>query len=92
MASFSLIRLIKFIWFVEVQFHKVEQFYAVITEIMLYLNQYAPVQDWRAVAIFPNKTTEPQRSVHYSELFASDRVKVVYLNEVEAESPLHWFS
>jgi predicted transposase/invertase (TIGR01784 family) len=78
----------KFIWFVEVQFHKVEQFYRqFITEIMLYLNQYAPVQDWRAVAIFPNRNTEPQRSVHYSELFASDRVKVVYLNEVEAESP-----
>ena len=78
----------KFIWFVEVQFHKVEQFYRqFITEIMLYLNQYAPVQDWRAVAIVPNRNTEPQRSVHYSELFASDRVKVVYLNEIEAESP-----
>ncbi len=78
----------KFIWFVEVQFQKVEEFYRqFITEIMLYLNQYAPVQDWRAVAIFPNRNTEPQRFSHYSELFASERVKVVYLNEIEAESP-----
>ena len=78
----------KFIWFVEVQFQKVEEFYRqFITEIMLYLNQYAPVQDWRAVAIFPNRQTEPHRSLHYRELFASDRVKVVYLNEIEAESP-----
>ena len=78
----------KFIWFVEVQFQKVEEFYRqFITEIMLYLNQYTPVQDWRAVAIFPNRNTEPQRFLHYSELFASDRVKVVYLNEIEAESP-----
>jgi len=78
----------KFIWFVEVQFQKVEEFYRqFITEIMLYLNQYAPIQDWRAVAIFPNRNTEPQRFLHYSELFASDRLKVVYLNEIEAESP-----
>ncbi len=78
----------KFIWFVEAQFQKVEEFYRqFITEIMLYLNQYAPVQDWRAVAIFPNRNTEPPRLLHYSELFASDRVKVVYLNEIEAESP-----
>ena len=78
----------KFIWFVEVQFQKVEEFYRqVIPELMLYLNQYAPVQDWRAVAIFPNRTTEPQRFLHYSELFASERVRAVYLNEIEAESP-----
>jgi predicted transposase/invertase (TIGR01784 family) len=78
----------KFIWFVEVQFQKVEEFYRqFITEIMLYLNQYAPVQDWRAVAIFPNRTTEPQRFLHYHELFASERVRAVYLNEIEAESP-----
>jgi predicted transposase/invertase (TIGR01784 family) len=78
----------KFIWFVEVQFQKVEEFYRqFITEIMFYLNQYAPVQDWRAVAIFPNRTTEPQRFLHYSELFASERVRAVYLNEIEAESP-----
>ncbi len=78
----------KLIWFVEVQFQKVEQFYRqFITEIMLYLNQYAPPQDWRAVAIFPNRNTEPPRSLHYRELFASDRVKVVYLNEIEAKSP-----
>jgi predicted transposase/invertase (TIGR01784 family) len=78
----------KFIWFVEVQFHKVEQFYRqFITEIMLYLNQYAPLQDWRAVAIFPNRNTEPAKSIHYQELFHASRLQVVYLNEIEAESP-----
>jgi hypothetical protein len=78
----------KFIWFMEVQFHKVEQFYRqFITEIMLYLNQYAPPQDWRAVAIFPNRNTEPAKSIHYQELFHASRLQVVYLNEIEAESP-----
>jgi predicted transposase YdaD len=54
---------------------------------MLYLNQYAPVQDWRAVAIFPNRNTEPVQSVHYEEIFRSNRLRVVYLNEIETESP-----
>lgn len=78
----------KLIWFVEVQFQKVDDFYRqFITEIMLYLNQYAPTQDWRAVAVFPNRQTEPQKSIHYQELFDSDRVRVVYLNELEQVSP-----
>lgn len=78
----------KLIWFVEVQFQKVENFYRqFITEIILYLNQYAPVQDWRAVAIYPNRATEAAKPSHYRELFDSQRLRVVYLNELEAETP-----
>ena len=78
----------KYIWFIEVQFQKVEGFYRqFISEIMLYLSQYAPQQDWRALAIFPNRATEPAKSRHYWEILGSDRFRVVYLNEIEAESP-----
>jgi len=78
----------KAIWFVEVQFQKVEDFYRqFITEIMLYLNQYSPVQDWQAVAIFPDRLTEPAKPTHYRELFDSKRLRAVYLNELTAETP-----
>jgi predicted transposase/invertase (TIGR01784 family) len=66
----------KLIWFIEVQFQKVEAFYRqFITEIMLYLNQYRPEQDWRAVVIYPNRQAEAPKPVHYQELFASNRRK-----------------
>jgi predicted transposase YdaD len=57
---------------VEVQFHKVEEFYRqFIMEIMLYLNQYQPVQEWRAIVIYPNRQTEAPKPAHYQEFFAS---------------------
>lgn len=77
----------KAIWFVEVQFQKVEEFYRqFITEIMLYLNQYAPVQDWRAVAIYPDRQTESAKPVHYRELFESGRLTAVYMNELAEDT------
>src|SRR5690242_11742421 len=42
------------IYFLEVQFQKDEAFYQrVFAEIFLYLYQYQPINDWRAVVIFP---------------------------------------
>jgi predicted transposase/invertase (TIGR01784 family) len=41
------------LYFVEVQFQNKPDFYwEFISEINLYLNQYKPVQDWKAIALF----------------------------------------
>jgi predicted transposase YdaD len=41
------------LYFVEVQFQNKTNFYwKFIAEINLYLNQYKPVQDWKAIAFF----------------------------------------
>ncbi|MCS6960834.1 MAG: Rpn family recombination-promoting nuclease/putative transposase [Pseudanabaenaceae cyanobacterium SKYGB_i_bin29] len=78
------------LWFVEVQFQKVETFYSeLFTEIFIYLNQYRPVSDWRAAVIFPSRKVEPEVGKHYQELYSSGRVRVIYLDELsEHKSPL----
>ncbi len=44
------------IYFVEVQFQDKSDFYwRFLTEIVIYLNQYKPVQDWIAVALFASR-------------------------------------
>ena len=73
----------KTIWFVEVQFQKVNEFYSqLFSEIFLFLRQYRPVQDWRVLVLFPDRQTEPALSRHYREL--QGRVRAIYLNELEA--------
>ncbi|MFN3926484.1 MAG: DUF2887 domain-containing protein, partial [Pseudanabaenaceae cyanobacterium] len=47
------------IFFLEVQFQYNPNFYwEFLSEIFLYLNQKKPVQDWIAVAIFPNQAVD----------------------------------
>ena len=76
------------IWFVEVQFQKVADFYSqFMAEIMLYLKQYQPVQDWRAVVIYPNRQTEAPVPAYCQEWFATQRLTAVYLNELTRETP-----
>ncbi|NJK33871.1 MAG: Rpn family recombination-promoting nuclease/putative transposase [Oscillatoriales cyanobacterium SM2_2_1] len=71
----------KFLWFVEVQFQKRDKFYGeLFTEIFIYLNQYQPVQDWRAAVLFPCRQIEPERSIHYEGLFS--KVVAVYMDEL----------
>jgi predicted transposase/invertase (TIGR01784 family) len=78
----------KTIWFVEVQFQKVADFYSqFMAEIMRYLKQYQPVQDWRAVVIYPNRQTEAPVPDHCQEWFATQRLTAVYLNELTRETP-----
>jgi predicted transposase/invertase (TIGR01784 family) len=73
----------KTIWFVEVQFQKVNEFYSqLFSEIFLFLQQYRPVQDWGVLVLFPDRQTEPALSRHYREL--QGRVRAIYLNELEA--------
>jgi predicted transposase/invertase (TIGR01784 family) len=69
--------------FTEVQFQpKVDFYWAFVSEIYLYLNQYKPVQDWQAVAIFARRSYDPGELPHFQELFASDRIVRVYLEDL----------
>jgi len=69
-------------YFVEVQFQQDETFYArFFAEIFLYLKQFS-VKKWRAVVIYPNRTTEQKEREAYSVLLESECVKRVYLDEL----------
>ncbi|MBH8562973.1 Rpn family recombination-promoting nuclease/putative transposase [Nostoc sp. CENA67] len=71
------------IYFLEVQFQKDEAFYQrVFAEIFLYLFQYQPINDWRAVVIFPRRSLEPNEPRPYRLLLNSPLVQRVYLNEL----------
>ena len=73
----------KNIWFVEVQFQKVNEFYGqLFSEIFLFLQQYRPVQDWGVLVLFPDRQMEPDLGKQYREL--RGRVRAIYLNELEA--------
>jgi len=80
----------KNIWFVEVQFQKRAEFYwEFIGEIFLYLSQYKPQNNWQAVAIFAKRSIEPELPKHLSELFASDRIVRIYLDELPQDESLN---
>ena len=70
-------------YFVEVQFQRNDDFYwDFFGEIFLYLKQYKPQQDWRAVAVFERPSRDPGERVQFREFFASQRLQRVYLNEL----------
>jgi predicted transposase/invertase (TIGR01784 family) len=74
------------IYFAEVQFQKEQRFYArLCTEIFVYLYQHQPEVDWQAVVIYPRRSLDMGVPAHYRELFASGRIKRLYLDEL-AES------
>jgi len=53
------------------------------TEINLYLNDYQPVNNWRAIAIFLEKRLDPKLPEHYSEYDKNPRLTRVYLNRLD---------
>jgi predicted transposase/invertase (TIGR01784 family) len=72
------------IYLVEVQFQNKPEFYwEFIAEINIYLNQYKPVQDWQAVAIFAKRSFEVKTLTAYQqELVANGRIVRIYLDEL----------
>jgi predicted transposase/invertase (TIGR01784 family) len=71
------------LYFVEVQFQRLERFYAnLFAKVFSYLNENRPGQDWRAVAIFPSRREQPRRHKPYDDLLASRRFKRIYLDEM----------
>ena len=76
------------IYFVEVQFQNKPDFYwEFIAEINLYLNQYRPVHDWKAVALFAQRRFGVESSTLYQqELLANGRIIPIYLDELTSGS------
>ncbi|KJH72123.1 Rpn family recombination-promoting nuclease/putative transposase [Aliterella atlantica] len=75
------------IYFVEVQFQPDRDFYArFLAEIFLYLRQNKPANNWRAVVLYPNQNADIADTKHYQEFFASERVRRIYLDRLEASA------
>lgn len=79
------------IYFIEVQFQPKSDFYwRFFTEIFLYISQYKPNNDWRAVAIFSHRNLDPGMPSQYRGFLMSQQIQFVYLDELgeTAESSL----
>ena len=71
------------IYFLEVQFQPKSDFYwRFFTEIFLYLGQYRPHNDWRAVAIFATRSLDPGMPRQYQGFLMNQQVQFVYLDEL----------
>jgi len=71
------------IYLIEVQFQQKEDFYwEYLSEIYLYLNQYRPAQDWKAIAIFARRSYEPEPRSHVQEMLDCQRILRVYLEDL----------
>jgi predicted transposase/invertase (TIGR01784 family) len=78
------------IFLAEVQFQPKEDFYSeFLAEIFLYLNQYRPIQDWQAVAIFAKHNSEPTPDKFCQELITLGRIKRVYLEDLRQQTNSH---
>ena len=76
------------LYFVEVQFQNKPDFYwEFIAEINLYLNQYKPVQEWKAIALFAQRRFDvTSLTIYQRELINSGRIIPLYLDEVRSGS------
>ncbi len=73
--------------FAEIQYYQDTKIYArLLSEVMLYLYQNPTRHDWRAVVIFPDQSFDPGIAQHYREFFDSQRIDVVYLQQLTFDS------
>lgn len=71
------------IYFVEVQFQKDENLYhRLFTEIFVYLGQYKPVQDFRAVVVWADEKMDYSLPVYYQFFQDMGKVDIIYLNQL----------
>jgi predicted transposase/invertase (TIGR01784 family) len=77
------------IYFVEAQGYRDKKgenfYYRFFGEIHLYLKDYQPAQDWKAVVIFTEKRFDPGLPRHYAEYENSPRLQRIYLNKLPPE-------
>ena len=77
------------VYFVEVQFQQDLEIYSrLFSEIFLYLRQNKPTNDWRAVVLYPTRDLDTENIKHYRELFSSQRVSRIYLDELGVAASL----
>ena len=71
------------IYFVEVQFQADADIYLrLISEITLYLRQNKRQNPWRGVVIYPYRQIDTATKADFIELFESQRIRVIYLEEL----------
>ncbi|MFN9735215.1 MAG: Rpn family recombination-promoting nuclease/putative transposase [Microcystis sp.] len=71
------------IYFVEVQFQDKSDFYwRFLTEIVIYLNQYKPVQDWIAVALFASRDLDNNFPYQLRGFEITGQIRRIYLDEL----------
>ena len=77
------------LYFVEVQGYrdtKGDLYPSLFGEIFLYLNDYRPVNDWRAVLIFTERRLDPGIPVQYQDFANSPRFVRIYLDELAQQA------
>ncbi len=68
---------------VEVQFQPDEDlYYRLFAELFLYLRQYQPSHPWEVVVIYPSRSIEREKNLHFGKLLSLAEVKRVYLDEL----------
>lgn len=74
-------------YLVEVQFQPDETFYyRLFSELFLYLKQYRLPYPWQVVVIYPTRSVEREESLQFGEILALNRVRRIYLDELEEEN------
>ncbi|MFO5438385.1 MAG: Rpn family recombination-promoting nuclease/putative transposase [Dolichospermum sp.] len=77
------------IYFLEVQFQSDKDLYhRLFSEIFLYIRQNNPKNHWSAVVIYPTSSIDTRDIQHYQEFFTSQRVRVIYLDELAETTSL----
>jgi predicted transposase/invertase (TIGR01784 family) len=77
------------VYFGEVQFQSDEQLYhRFFAELFLYLKQFPETHDWKGLLIYPRRSLQPKSSRLFEELLAGERVRQVFLDELEAADHL----
>jgi predicted transposase/invertase (TIGR01784 family) len=77
------------IYFLEVQFQSDKDLYhRLFSEIFLYIRQNNPKNHWSAVVIYPTSSIDTKDIQHYQEFFTSQRVRVIYLDELAETTSL----
>lgn len=75
-------------YLVEAQFQPDETFYyRLFGELFLYLKQYQPLSPWQVVVIYPNRPTERPQLHQFGEMVSLERVRRIYLDELEVGEP-----
>ena len=71
------------IYFAEVQFQAdINFYYRFVTEIFLFLGQNKPKKDWRAIAVFPQRSIDSELPIEYQRLL-TNHLQRIYLNELD---------
>jgi predicted transposase/invertase (TIGR01784 family) len=77
------------IYFLEVQFQPDEDLYSrLFAELFIYIRQNKPNNNWKGVVIYPTRSVDTGDIKHYEEFFLSQRVRIIYLDEIEDTTSL----